>query len=341
MTDDIALDALRKAHDANVEGCSVDMATFAVSYKGHTPDDIPDIEKRNAEREACIAELAKEVDAVKEEIVKNAKARTAAKDAMDYASRQAAQVDMARQSKEASAKRLSDLGIDPESVSDSEACRKVAAKARANLEAYNGILRDMAAEKGKLESVEATLENTKRLIDDLENKKELEEQVKEKVDTLKRVRDWFHYREGPRIMSQNVMRDLTACVNNYLDQFCAPFVVEATEEGFGFKCRFIDGRTMPEPLPDASMLSGGQKVALAIAFRLAVYMCFGGELGLLSLDEPTAYLDDASIGHLGEVLEQVRQVARNKGLQILMATHEPKIIPYLDGKIDLNEMKGE
>lgn len=338
---DIALDALRKAHDANVEGCSVDMATFAVSYKGHTPDDIQAIEKRNSELTARIAELSKEVDAIKEEMVKNNKTRNAAKDARDYAARQAAQVDMARQSKEASAKRLSDLGIDPESVSNSEACRKVAAKARANLEAYNGILRDMAAEKGKLESIEATLENTKRLIDDLENKKELEEQVKDKVDTLKRVRDWFHYREGPRIMSQNVMRDLTACVNNYLDQFCAPFVVEATEEGFGFKCRFIDGRTMPEPLPDASMLSGGQKVALAIAFRLAVYMCFGGELGLLSLDEPTAYLDDASIGHLGEVLEQVRQVARNKGLQILMATHEPKIIPYLDGKIDLNEMKGE
>jgi exonuclease SbcC len=142
-------------------------------------------------------------------------------------------------------------------------------------------------------------------------------------------------------MSQNVMRDLTACVNNYLDQFCAPFVVEAEEEGFGFRCRFIDGRTMPEPLPDASLLSGGQKVALAIAFRMAIYMCFGGELGLLSLDEPTAYLDDASIEHLGELLQKVGEVARNKGLQILMATHEKGIMPFLDTKIDLNTLKGE
>ena len=140
-------------------------------------------------------------------------------------------------------------------------------------------------------------------------------------------------------MSQNVMKDLTACVNSYLDQFCAPFVVDAEEEGFGFRCRFIDGRAMPDPHPDASLLSGGQKVALAIAFRMAIYMCFGGELGLLSLDEPTAYLDDASIEHLGELLEKVGAVARNKGLQILMATHEKAIMPFLDTKIDLGALK--
>ena len=150
-----------------------------------------------------------------------------------------------------------------------------------------------------------------------------------------------HYREGPRIMSQNVMRDLTACVNSYLDQFNAPFVVEAEEEGFGFRCCFIDGRTMPDPHPDASLLSGGQKVALAIAFRMAIYMTFGGELGLLSLDEPTAYLDEASIEHLGELLQKVGEVARNKGLQILMATHEKAIMPFLDTKIDLGVLKGE
>lgn len=139
-------------------------------------------------------------------------------------------------------------------------------------------------------------------------------------------------------MSQNVMRDLTACVNDYLNQFDAPFIVEAEEEGFGFRCCFTDGRYMPDPRPDASLLSGGEKVALAIAFRLAIYMCFGGELGLLSLDEPTAYLDANRLEHLGELLQKVGAVARNNGLQILMATHEKAIMPFLDSKIDLGEI---
>ena len=321
--------ALQNAKDKNVEGVEIDMVSFEVVYKGNVPADLPKIEARLAENRRELAAALSVQDS--------------AKTARDNVARYAAQVDMLVQSKQAAAKRVADMGIDPDTVESdaSERCRKATAKARANLDAYNGILRDMAAEKGRLEAADKTIESTKKFIEDLVAKKELEDKVKVKVDTLKRVRDWFHYREGPRIMSQNVMRDLTACVNSYLDQFNAPFIVEAEEEGFGFRCRFIDGRTMPEPLPDASLLSGGQKVALAIAFRMAIYMCFGGELGLLSLDEPTAYLDEASIEHLGELLQKVGEVARNKGLQILMATHEKAIMPFLDTKIDLNAIKGE
>lgn len=324
---DAAKAALQSAKDKNVDGVLIDMVSFEVSFKGYVPSDLPYIEAKLADAKRRLA------DAVA--------TKSAAKSARDNAARCAAQVDTLSQSLRDVSKRLADMGIDPDGVTNdtSAKCRAATAKARQNLDSYNGILRDMASEKGRLESTERAIENTKRMIDDLVAKKELEDSVKQKVDTLKRVREWFHFREGPRIMSQNVMKDLTACVNSYLGQFCAPFVVEAEEEGFGFRCRFIDGRTMPNPHPDASLLSGGQKVALAISFRLAIYMCFGGELGLLSLDEPTAYLDDASIEHLGELLQKVGEVARNNGLQILMATHEKAIMPFLDTRIDLGAMK--
>lgn len=340
---DVAIVALQKAKDKNVDGCEIDIDAMKVSYKGKTPDQLTEVQSANADIEQRLRDnYARKLEVNKSlediEITKNY-----AKNARDNVARLAAQIDLLVGNKRDCAAKLVSLGLDPEALKngDDGACDDALKKARANLDAYNGILRDMAAEKGRLEAAEKAIETTKKIIDDLAAKKEIEDKVKAKVDTLKRVRDWFHYREGPRIMSQNVMRDLTACVNNYLDQFCAPFVVEAEEEGFGFRCRFIDGRTMPEPLPDASLLSGGQKVALAIAFRMAIYMCFGSELGLLSLDEPTAYLDDASIEHLGELLQKVGEVARNKGLQILMATHEKGIMPFLDTKIDLNTLKGE
>ena len=334
---DSAFLAIKKAHDANVEGCEINLETFDVSFKGETPDALPEIEKKNN----FLAKRMTEIDNRASEISRSLNAIDAtkrqAKDARDNVAKLAAQIDLIEKNRRDCAEKLAGLGIDPESVKngDEGSCDNALKKARANLDAYNGILRDMAGTKGQLEAAEKTIAGTKELIDDLERKKELEDKVKVKVDTLKRSRDWFHYREGPRIMSQNVMKELTACVNSYLDQFCAPFVVDAEEEGFGFRCRFIDGRTMPDPHPDASLLSGGQKVALAIAFRMAIYMCFGGELGLLSLDEPTAYLDDASIEHLGELLQKVGEVAKSRGLQILMATHEKAIMPFLDTKIDL------
>jgi len=321
--------ALKNAKDKNVEGVVIDMVSFEVSYKGNVPDDLPKIESRLADNRRKLNDAVRTKDA--------------AKTARDNVARYSAQVDMVRQAMEAAERRVADIGIKAVDVHGdySEKCREATEKARSNLDAFNGILRDMATEKGRLDTAEKSIESTRKMIDDLVEKKRVEDAVREKVDVLKRVRDWFSYKEGPRIMSQNVMRDLTACVNSFLDQFCAPFVVEAEEEGFGFRCRFIDGRSMPDPNPDASLLSGGQKVALAIAFRLAIYMCFGGELGLLSLDEPTAYLDDASIGHLGELLQKVGEVARNKGLQIIMATHEKAIMPFLDTRIDLGIMKGE
>lgn len=340
---DIALAGLQKAKDANVEGCEIDVATQSVSYKGRKPDDLPDIQKANSEIQKKMEEIERRRSEISKSLNDIESTKKQAKDARDNVARLAAQIDLIEKNRRDCAEKLAGMGIDPESVKkgDGGSVDSALNKARANLDAFNGILRDMAVEKGRLESAEKTIESTKVFVSELVDKKELEDKVREKVDTLKRVRDWFHYREGPRIMSQNVMRDLTACVNSYLDQFNAPFVVEAEEEGFGFRCRFIDGRTMPEPLPDASLLSGGQKVALAIAFRMSIYMCFGAELGLLSLDEPTAYLDDASIEHLGELLQKVGEVARNKGLQILMATHEKAIMPFLDTKIDLGEMKGE
>ena len=322
-----ARSALQSAKDKGVEGVEIDMGTFSASYRGHSPSEVGDIS----------AELAENERKLRDAIDK----KTASKNLRDTVARLSTQIDLLMKKKLDLEKRLVGMEIDPETVGEdsAEAMREATKKAKDNLDSYNGILCDMAAEKGKLESTEETIAKTRIFIDDLESKKELEDRLKAKVDALKRSRDWFHYREGPRIMSQNVMKELTACVNSYLDQFCAPFVVDAEEEGFGFRCRFIDGRTMPDPHPDASLLSGGQKVALAIAFRMAIYMCFGCELGLLSLDEPTAYLDDASIEHLGELLQKVGEVARNKGLQILMATHEKAIMPFLDTKIDLGAIK--
>ena len=339
---DNAFAALKKAHDANVEGCRIDLESLEVSYDGATPNDIPLFQRKSADTDLKINGAKNRIGHLRIDLDAFKTLRDSAKEARDNVARYAAQIDALMQSKQTCAKRLADMGIDPESAKDGAESRKAAsAKARSNLDAYNGILRDMAAEKGRLEAAENTIKSTKKFIEELVEKKRVEDEVQAKVDTLKRSRDWFHYKVGPRIVSQKVMRDLTDSVNEFLDQFQAPFVVESDDDGCGFRCRFIDGRTMPDPYPDASMLSGGQKVALAFAFHLAIYMRFGGQLGFLSLDEPTAYLDDANIEHMGELLEKVGAVARNRGLQIIMATHEKAIMPFLDTKIDLMALKGE
>ena len=74
-----------------------------------------------------------------------------------------------------------------------------------------------------------------------------------------------------------------------------------------------------------------------MAFRLAIYGMFAGKLGLLSLDEPTAYLDESNVDRFGVLLTKIREVAKNMNTQMLLATHEASVIPYMDSVINLNE----
>lgn len=99
---------------------------------------------------------------------------------------------------------------------------------------------------------------------------------------------------------------------------------------------FTDGRATPETPPTTDVLSGGEQVQLAVAFRLAIYTMFAGKLGLLSLDEPTAYLDDGNVDRFGVLLSQVRQIAKSMRVQVFMATHERSVLPHMDAVVDLD-----
>jgi putative ABC transport system ATP-binding protein len=70
-----------------------------------------------------------------------------------------------------------------------------------------------------------------------------------------------------------------------------------------------------------SKLSGGQRQRVAIARALV------GNPGLVLADEPTAALDKVSGG---EVVQQLRSIAKSRGTPILMVTHDPRILDIAD-----------
>lgn len=189
----------------------------------------------------------------------------------------------------------------------------------------------MIAELGK------SLDMAEKNIGKLEHKQAQQKEYREALKVLEDVRSWFHYGNGPHTLSTSVLAEMTEDVNGFLAQFAAPYSVIHDEDALGFKCIFHDGRTMPASGPlDASYLSGGEKIQLAISFRFASYCMFAGKLGLLSLDEPTVYLDDNNVGRFCSLLERIREIAQQMNLQVFIATHERAVIPFLDSVIDLN-----
>jgi len=81
-----------------------------------------------------------------------------------------------------------------------------------------------------------------------------------------------------------------------------------------------------ESRPD--QLSGGQRQRVAVARALA------GDPGLILADEPTAALDRQTGG---EVVRLLRDLAKGRGVPILMVTHDPRILDIADRIIAMED----
>lgn len=77
-----------------------------------------------------------------------------------------------------------------------------------------------------------------------------------------------------------------------------------------------------------SQLSGGQRQRVSVARALAA------EPGLVLADEPTAALDKAS-GQ--EVVMLLRNLAKSRGVPILLVTHDPRILDIADRVVAMED----
>lgn len=193
--------------------------------------------------------------------------------------------------------------------------------------------------EGSIRQVHSDITSIKMTIKELETLREQQGTFEAVMHTLTDVRDFFHYNNGPRQLAVRVLSAMNDDVNMFLEKMNAPYSVAASDAGLTYMCRFHDGRNAPETgSVDAADLSGGEKVLLAVSFRLASYMMFANKIGLLTLDEPTAYLDESNISNFCELLDTIKHISRSLGLQLLMSTHERAVIPFVDTCIDLNSL---
>ena len=196
---------------------------------------------------------------------------------------------------------------------------------------------DVARSEGAIAEMERGIGGMEAGLVRLRTQRDLSGTHRDALKVLGNVRDWFHYSQGPHAVAVSFLKRLTSGVNEFLGHFSAPFVVSPDEESLGFRVSFSDGRTMPPGgYADAAELSGGEKIMLAVSFRLANYRIFAAKLGLLSLDEPTVYLDDENVGNFCKVVEALKAVVQAMNLQVVIATHERAVMPYFSSTINLN-----
>lgn len=166
------------------------------------------------------------------------------------------------------------------------------------------------------------------------------EQVQRDEKQAAKLRDWTALaattrdalKAAPRLVAKRNLQKLEVAINELLQVFGVDFFIKAADDDSPtFIAEFFDGRRQP-----AKRLSYGQKTVLALAFRVAVNALFADEIGLLALDEPTAYLDQQRIKALAPVLEKLRELSTARGLQCLLVTHESSLAHLFESAVDLD-----
>jgi putative ABC transport system ATP-binding protein len=142
-----------------------------------------------------------------------------------------------------------------------------------------------------------------------------------------RARVSLRQRIGFIFQNHNLLGALTARQNVAMALEVAPRLSEAGRLArAGEMLAAVGLAEQADRLP--SKLSGGQRQRVAIARALV------GDPGLVLADEPTAALDKVSGA---EVAHLLRDLAKSRGVPILMVTHDPRILDIADRVVTMED----
>ncbi|MCS6784999.1 MAG: AAA family ATPase, partial [Candidatus Caldarchaeum sp.] len=188
-----------------------------------------------------------------------------------------------------------------------------------------------STEKTRAEQNYAVLSNTiQHLREDitvLETQLSELAQIKEKHDklesyikSLERVREIYH-KDGDlqKVMRKQASTSVEKIARLFLQQFELQFDDIRIDENFDVK---LYGRNGEQTV---DMLSGGEKLVVAIALRLAIAAALAGDrLESIIMDEPTIHLDTERRGELVNVLKNFRGGGRLIP-QVIVVSHDREL----------------
>lgn len=157
------------------------------------------------------------------------------------------------------------------------------------------------------------------------------EDSKKKLERLNELVDWLSTRFSNLIelIERNVLLRLR---NDFSTLFRKWFLMLVSENSLDSQ---IDDNFTPiiiqgETEMDYSFLSGGERTAVALAYRLALNQTINSALskiktrGLIILDEPTDGFSEAQINKIRDILEELNAE------QLIIVSHEQKIESFVD-----------
>jgi DNA repair exonuclease SbcCD ATPase subunit len=155
--------------------------------------------------------------------------------------------------------------------------------------------------------------------------------IEEKREIMTKARDALHRDAIPGVRTRAGLGVINVKIEEWLKICQAPFGIRLNDDSDFVSV--VDGVTRK-----ITALSTGQRRLAAVAFRLAIAELFAGSIGILSLDEPAAFLDDAVISSLVTALERAAAKAVTMGMSIVVSTNETTLIRSFTTTTDVTKL---
>lgn len=192
----------------------------------------------------------------------------------------------------------------------------------------------------KIGQLNGSLNVLKEDISKLEEQiKEYEDKLKNKTkllsayDKLKKLRDAL----AEDNLQAYLMNTVRSFVENSLNNILSKFDLSFSRVEIDFKERNnINAYNTSGQKLSVNLLSGGERVSIALALRLALAKTLMSEIGFLILDEPTVNLDEYRKKELIEIIRSTVEVVP----QIIVVTHDEELVQAGDNIIKV-EKRGD
>ena len=204
---------------------------------------------------------------------------------------------------------------------------------RRDLEVLSKQLREVHGDLGNLEG---KLNQVKGRHQEVENEiAQLQEKVKE-VEKSRRAKERLE--KLRKVLSEGMLQSylistLKGRIENNLNDIVSMFDISYTRILVNMtQTKTLSGKVELTALNQSGqqlsigMLSGGEKIAVALALRLAIARALTGEIGFMILDEPTVHLDSMRRAELLSVIRESMNVVP----QIIVVTHDDEVLRIAD-----------
>jgi len=163
------------------------------------------------------------------------------------------------------------------------------------------------------------------------------EKIKSQVNYLRTLQDWLEekFLSVVTITEKNVMAKLRRDFSEIFQEWFSILVSDSLSARLDEDFTPIVSQQDYEI--DYDFLSGGERTAVALAYRLALNQVLNSMLSkiktkdILILDEPTDGFSEQQLDKMRDIFEQI------KSKQIILVSHEPKIESFVDNVIKIKK----